>query len=196
MAALTALIVFLSQFAAIQLVPVDSAAFGLDEDAQRIDENLENFSQRTTNPDAEVFEVTADDESDLRAKRQLSDNEFDEQLFSTSADDDDDNNIGVTTKAPIGAAKTTPRDQLPNVKPVTATRMTANTVTATFKSIQTSGQHGTARPGAITSPGTRTTKKAGIPSLRPSTLRPSARNGFDGVRTTQKNVGSVFFPMK
>lgn len=194
MVALTTLIVFLSQFASIQLVPVDSAALGLDETAQRIDENLENFSQRTTNPDAEVFEVN-DDDSELRAKRQLSDNEFDEELFSTSADDDSGNNIEVTSKAPINVAKMTPKDQLPNVKPVTATMMTANTAAATFKSIQTSVKHGTTRPGAITSPGTRTTKKAGIPSLRPSTLRPSARNGFDGVRTTQK-VGSVFFPIR
>lgn len=192
MVALPTLIVFLSQFAFCELVPVDSATLRLDEDAARIDENLENFSQKTTNPDAEVFEVS-DEGSELRAKRQLLDNDFDEQMFSTAADDDSGNNNEVTSKASITVAKMTTKDQMPNVKPITATMKTTSTVAATFKSVQTTVKHGTARPRAITSPGTRTTKKSGIPSLRPSTLRPSARDGFDGVRTTQKS-GSIYFP--
>lgn len=194
MAALTTFIVCLSQFAFIQLVPVDSVALRLDE-AQRIDENLENFSQKTTNPDAEVFETAADN-SEFRVKRQLADNEFDAQLFSTQPDDDSGNNIGDTVKASITVAGTTTKDRLPTVKPVTASWKSTNTVADISKSIQTTAKHGTARPGAITSPGTRTTTKTGIPSLRPSTsVRPSARNDFDGVRTTQK-LGSIYFPIK
>lgn len=196
MAALTTLIVLLSQFAFIQLVPVDSVALRLDEEAQRIDESLENFSQKTTNPDAEVFETTADN-SELRAKRQLLDNEYDAELFSTAADDDSGNNIGDTMKKSITVAKTTAKDQMPTVKPVTgAFKFVSTSTMALFKSIQTTLKHGTARLGAITSPGTRTTTKIGIPSQRPSTsVGPSARNGVDGVRTTQK-VGSIYFPIK
>lgn len=195
MAALTILIVLLSQFAFIQLVPVESVALGLDEEAQRIDENLENFSQKTTNPDAEVFTTTTDS-SELRAKRQLSDNEFDAELFSTAADDDSGNNIDVTVKASITVAGKTTKDQMPSVRPVTATLKSRSTVADRFKSIQTTAKHGTARPGAITSSGTKTTPKQGIPSLRPSTsIRPSARSNFDGVRTTQK-CGSIYFPTR
>ena len=176
-----------------------------EETTKKIGQNLEQFSQKTTNVDAEALNSTTDP-TGLRAKRQNVD------MFSTATDGEGDENDFLdmgnistlatqnfsqpkTTPSTMNMTTTTPATTIKatltnaavktNATTVTSTAMKTTTTTSTTKPVTT------IQSTTMTLPGTSSSLKPPI-----TTNTTLSRSFVKNEAPTTQKIGSIHFPNK